>query len=133
MIFGRGSVSSRGKTPCERLAGSAGHPDSRWTERAYPAFVELAEEHAPDRVETILASFLATDLASPGAYNAIGWHLAESEQHLELAVPILEKAVAKAREADDPEMLSYCLDSEAWARYKMGDYATAVERMEEAY
>jgi len=111
----------------------AGYPQSKWAERAYPRFVDLAGEIEPDRVESILKTFLATDLDSPNPYNAIGWNLAEAEEHLELAVPILEKAVAKAREAEDPDNLASCLDSEAWARYKKGDYATAVVRMEEAY
>jgi len=30
-------------------------------------------------------------------------------------------------------MLASCLDSEAWARHKNGDHATAAARMEEAY
>ena len=111
----------------------AKHPHGKWTELAYPRFVGLAEDHEPDRVTSILETFLGTDLDSPNPYNAIGWHLAEAEEHLELAVSILEKAVAKARKAEDPDNLASCLDSEAWARYKMGDFATAVERMEEAY
>jgi tetratricopeptide (TPR) repeat protein len=109
------------------------YPQSKWTEQGYPKIVALASEHEPDRVESILRRFLTTDLASPNPYNAIGWQLAEAGEHLDLAVAILEKAVAKARAGGDADNLASCLDSEAWARYKAGDYATAVERMEEAY
>lgn len=108
-------------------------PSSKWTERAYSKFVSLALEHAPERAESILHTFQETDFESPNPYNAVGWHLAEEEKHLDLAIPILEKAVAKARAGDDTDMLASCIDSEAWAHYKAGNYAVAVERMEEAY
>jgi hypothetical protein len=48
-------------------------------------------------------------------------------------VPILVKAVAKARAGGDSTNLASCLDSEAWARHKKGDHPLAVQRMEEAY
>jgi hypothetical protein len=108
-------------------------PASRWSARAYPRVVSLAREHAPSEVPGILRRFSETDYAAPEPYNMVGWDLAENGEHLDLAIPILEKAVARARAGGDSLMIASCLDSEAWARYKAGDHAKAVERMEEAY
>jgi tetratricopeptide (TPR) repeat protein len=108
-------------------------PESAWAGRAYPRIMSLVGELEPSRVEPLLQTFLATDFESPHPYNAVGWNLAVEEEHLDLAIPILEKAVAKAREGGDSESLASCLDSEAWARYKKDDYDVALDRMEEAY
>ncbi len=109
------------------------HPKSEQAGEAYASLVELSLDHAPGQVEGILKKFLATDFPSANPYNAVGWNLAEKEAHLDLAVPILEKAVAKARAEADENNLASCLDSEAWARYKKADYQAAAARMEETY
>jgi hypothetical protein len=109
------------------------HPSGEWAARAYPRLVTLVREHAPADLPDLLRRFAATEFPSPDPYNAIGWELADAGEHLDLAVPILEKAVAKARAGAEPQNLASCLDSEAWARHKAGDHALAVARMEEAY
>lgn len=108
------------------------HPRSPLSGDAYPEIVDLAGRHAPESLPAVLKQFLATDYPSPDPYNGVGWNLADAGKNLDMAVPILVKAVAKARAAGDPRNLASCLDSEAWARYKAGDAKTAVAPMEEA-
>lgn len=108
------------------------HPKSPLAGDAYPEIVDLAGKRAPESVPAILKRFLATDYPSPNPYNGVGWNLAEAGKNLDMAVPILVKAVAKARAAGDQANLASCLDSEAWARYKAGDAKGAVAPMEEA-
>jgi hypothetical protein len=108
-------------------------PKSDQAGEAFVDLIDLAKKTNPGAVQVLLRQFLATDFPSPNPYNAVGWDLAESGQHLDLAVPILEKAVAKARAEADTMGLASCLDSEAWARHKKGDHPLAVQRMEEAY
>lgn len=110
-----------------------GHPTGKWTARAYPRLVSLTREHAAGDLPGLLRRFSATDFQSADPYNAVGWELADAGEHLDLAVPILEKAVAKARVGGDSLNLASCLDSEAWARHKAGDHPQAMQRMEEAY
>jgi hypothetical protein len=100
--------------------------------QAHAMMVELAAKQAPDRVQGILREFLTTEYASPDPYNMVGWDLAVAGEHLDIAVPILQKAVAKARAARDTMNLAACLDSEAWARYRAGDAKAAVAPMEES-
>lgn len=99
---------------------------------AYPQLIDLAREHAPAQVEPLIRAFMKDDYSSSNPYNAVGWDLAVAGEHLDLAVPILERAVAKARVENDPMNLASCLDSEAWARFRAGDAAAAVKPMEEA-
>lgn len=107
-------------------------PNNPLSGEAYPEIVALASKLAPETVPSILKSFMESDFNSPDPYNAIGWNLADAGKQLDLAVPILVKAVAKARAAGDSTGLSSCLDSEAWARFKAGDAKSAVAPMEEA-
>ncbi len=106
-----------------------GHPLSG---DVYPELIDLARDHAPEKVESLVRAFMKDDYPSAMPYNAVGWDLAVAGEHLDLAVPILERAVAKARQENDPMGLASCLDSEAWARYRAGDAAAAVKPMEEA-
>lgn len=99
---------------------------------AYPQLIDLAREHAPAQVEPLVRAFMKDNYPSSMPYNAVGWDLAVAGEHLDLAIPILERAVAKARTENDPMGLASCLDSEAWARYRAGDAAAAVKPMEEA-
>lgn len=109
------------------------HPKSAQAGRAYVELVDLAATKDKAAVPGLLRQVLASDFESVMPYNAIGWNLAEAGEQLDLAVPILEKGVAKARAAGDSTELASVLDSEAWARYRKGDHAIAVQRMEEAY
>jgi len=108
------------------------HPNNPLAGDAYPRLISLSREHAPDQVKGLVQRFAATNFDSPNPYNSVGWDLAEVGEHLDLAVPILQKAVAKARLQNDPMNLASCLDSEAWARHKAGDSRAAVGPMEEA-
>jgi len=108
------------------------HPKSAPAAEAYPALIELARKTAPEKVIPILKAFLKTDFHSPDPYNSVGWDLADAGEHLDLAVPILVKSVAKARQAGDSLALASCLDSEGWARYRAGDSKGAIGPMEEA-
>jgi hypothetical protein len=108
------------------------HPKSVQAADAWPAAISLAMKVAPEKAPAMLRKFTSTDFASPDPYNSVGWDLAIQEKHLDLAVPILVKAVTKARAAGDPRNLASCLDSEAYARWKAGDAKAAVAPMEEA-
>ncbi len=120
----------------QRLAALQGfvkaHPNNQLCGDAYPEILRLALKNAPDTVPAILKDFTAVDYPSANPYNNVGWQLAEAGKDLDMAVPILVKAVAKARAAGDQNNLASCLDSEAWARYKAGDAKAAVAPMEEA-
>jgi hypothetical protein len=107
-------------------------PKSAEAADAWPAMISLALRVAPERTPDLLKKFMKTDIASPDPYNSVGWDLAVQEKHLDMAVPILVKAVEKARSAGDSLSLASCLDSQAWARYKAGDAKGAVAPMEEA-
>ncbi len=108
------------------------HGSTQATGQAHAMEIELATKQAPARLQGMLWDFLRTDYPSPDPYNMVGWNLAVAGEHLDLAVPILQKAVAKARAAGDPMNLSACLDSEAWARYRAGDAKAAVAPMTES-
>lgn len=109
------------------------HPSAKEGGRAFAEAIELAMEHEPASVEPLLKEFAKKDFPESSVYNSIGWNLAERGEHLDIAVSILEKGVAKARVGGDKDELASILDSEAWARHKKGDNAVAVQRMEEAY
>jgi hypothetical protein len=108
------------------------HPKSAQAAEAWPAAIALSLRLAPEKTPALLKKFMNTDIASPDPYNSVGWDLAVQEKHLDMAVPILVKAVAKARTAGDSLGLASCLDSEAYARFKAGDAKAAVAPMEEA-
>ncbi|MDM7916315.1 MAG: hypothetical protein ACE15D_10030 [Candidatus Eisenbacteria bacterium] len=108
------------------------HPHSEQAAEAYARLVPLELEHRPESVQSTLQQFLKTDFPSAAPYNSVGWDLAEREQHLDLAVPILEKGVAKARAEGDSNGIASVLDSYAWALYKKGDAAAAAEPILEA-
>ncbi len=108
-------------------------PKAKEAGRAYVELIDLAKTKAPDAVPAYLKQVLDSDFTTARPYNAIGWELADAGEHLEMAIQILEKGVAKARAERDSTELPSVLDSEAWARYKKGDHAAAVTRMEEAY
>ncbi len=108
------------------------HPKSAQAAEAWPAAIALSLKLAPEKTPALLKKFMNTDIPSPDPYNSVGWDLAVQEKHLDLAVPILVTAVAKARTAGDSLGLASCLDSEAYARFKAGDAKAAVAPMEEA-
>ncbi|MBD3161956.1 MAG: tetratricopeptide repeat protein [Candidatus Eisenbacteria bacterium] len=108
-------------------------PESPYADRAYARIVPLTREHHPERVESILQEILDAEIEEAAVYNAVGWPLAEDAEHLDLAVPILDKAVTLARAEDDTLGLAASLDSYAWALHQDGRSEEAVAPMEEAY
>ena len=107
-------------------------PKSAEAAEAWPAAISLALRATPDKAPAMIKKFMRTDYPSPDPYNSVGWELAVQEKHLDMAVPILVKAVAKARATGDTLSIASCLDSEAYARWKAGDAKAAVAPMEEA-
>ncbi len=64
--------------------------------------------------------------AQPQVLNYLGYGLVDRGEKLDEALGMIEKAVAA-----DPEQ-GYIIDSLAWAYFKLGRYADALEPMEKA-
>jgi tetratricopeptide (TPR) repeat protein len=86
-----------------------------------------ATAHAPDRLEPALRGAL-TDRAELDyeVYNAIAWELAEKGEHLDRALALAEKSLARA-----PDSLAKAtvLDTKGWIHYKQQEYAKAIETL----
>ncbi len=91
---------------------------------------EHARDHAAAEVPAVARAALTdpTPLSSD-VYNSIAWELAESGEHLDLALELADKAVATA---SDPSDKASCIDTQAWVYLKQGDAAKAVELLETA-
>ncbi|MDR2093391.1 MAG: tetratricopeptide repeat protein [Azoarcus sp.] len=78
-------------------------------------------------MEGRLRKLIALSPDSAHAYNALGYSLLERGERLDEA----EKLVSQALELLPED--AFILDSVGWARFKRGDLAGALERLEEAY
>jgi len=84
-----------------------------------------AAAHVPDQVEPALRAVLA-DRAELEyeVYNSIAWELAEKGEHLDQALALAERSLARA-----PDSLAKAtvLDTKGWVHYKKQEYAKAIE------
>jgi len=85
---------------------------------------EQSNDWAP--AEADFRKALELNPTQPQVLNYLGYGLVDRGEKLDEALGMIEKAVAA-----DPEQ-GYIIDSLAWARFKLGHYAEALEPMEKA-
>ena len=85
---------------------------------------EQSNDWAP--AEADFRKALDLNPTQPQVLNYLGYGMVDRGENLDEALGMIEKAVAA-----DPEQ-GYIIDSLAWARFKLGHYAEALEPMEKA-
>ncbi len=96
----------------------------------YPALMSFwLKTAAGDSVVAVAREALAAGITDASIYNEMGYELAESGEHLDLAVELCQKAVDLSKEDMDK---SYAYDSLGWVYLKVGDSAKAVEALTQA-
>ena len=96
----------------------------------YPALMSFwMATGAHDSVVAIAREAMAAAITDGSIYNEMGYELAESGEHLDLAVELCQKAVDLSKEDMDK---SYAYDSLGWAHFLAGDTAKAVEALTQA-
>jgi tetratricopeptide (TPR) repeat protein len=100
------------------------------TEDAWPLFFfrGVAHEQSGDwpAAEADFRQSLALDGTQPQVLNYLGYGLVDRGEKLDEALALIEKAVAAAPNE------GYIIDSLAWALFRLGRYAEALEPMERA-
>jgi tetratricopeptide (TPR) repeat protein len=107
-----------------RRSAGLGLPD-RWT-MYYDRGVALERSGQWARAEADLLRALELKPDQPMVLNYLGYSWIDRGENLEKGLKMIEKAV-ELRPED-----GYIIDSLGWARYRMGDYAGAVEYLEKA-
>ena len=107
-----------------RRASAAGLPD-RWS-LFYDRGVALERAGQWPRAEADLLHALELKAEQPLVLNYLGYSWVDRGENLDRGLKMIEKAV-ELRPED-----GYIVDSLGWARYRLGDYAAAVEQLEKA-
>ena len=105
-------------------AAAAGLPD-RWS-LFYDRGVALERAGQWSRAEADLSRALELKPEQPLVLNYLGYSWVDRGENLDRGLKMIEKAV-ELRPED-----GYIVDSLGWARYRLGDYAAAVEQLEKA-
>ena len=77
--------------------------------------------------ERLLREVIALDPGHAHSYNALGYSLADRNQRLPEALKLITRALEIA--PNDP----FIMDSMGWIKFRLGDYAAAVQYLEKAY
>ena len=77
--------------------------------------------------ERLLREVIALDPGHAHSYNALGYSLADRNQRLPEALRLITRALEIA--PNDP----FIMDSMGWVKFRLGDYAAAVQYLEKAY
>jgi len=77
--------------------------------------------------ERLLREVIALDPGHAHSYNALGYSLADRNQRLPEALKLITRALEIA--PNDP----FIMDSMGWIKFRLGDYAAAVQFLEKAY
>lgn len=77
--------------------------------------------------ERLLREVIALDSGHAHSYNALGYSLADRNQRLPEALKLITRALEIA--PNDP----FIMDSMGWIKFRLGDYAAAVQYLEKAY
>ena len=101
----------------------------------YPDDADLAYDYAMaaektghfDVMETELRKLIKAQPDNPEAYNALGYSLADRNEHLQEAEKLVDKAAALA--PDD----AFIMDSVGWVKYRLGDTGDAIKLLRKAY
>jgi tetratricopeptide (TPR) repeat protein len=132
----------------EVLTASAGAQVLRDANRPLEAIkrLEAANVRLPDKVEIkyelamlyernqrlndterLLREVIALDPGHAHSYNALGYSLADRNQRLPEALRLITRALEIA--PNDP----FIMDSMGWVKFRLGDYAAAVQYLEKSY
>ncbi len=132
----------------EVLTASAGAQILRDANRPLEAIkrLEAADARMPDTVEIkyelamlyernqrlndterLLREVIALDPGHAHSYNALGYSLADRNQRLPEALRLITRALEIA--PNDP----FIMDSMGWVKFRLGDYAGAVQYLDKAY
>jgi len=101
----------------------------------YPDDADLTYDYAMaaektghfDVMETELRKLIKAQPDNPEAYNALGYSLADRNEHLQEAEKLVDKAAALA--PDD----AFIMDSVGWVKYRLGDTGDAIKLLRKAY
>ncbi|MEI8402509.1 MAG: tetratricopeptide repeat protein [Alcaligenaceae bacterium] len=77
--------------------------------------------------ERLLREVIALDPGHAHSYNALGYSLADRNQRLPEALALITRALEIS--PNDP----FIMDSMGWIKFRLGDYAAAVQYLEKAY
>lgn len=97
----------------------------------YQHFLELAKENKAEAGAFGQAMLETLYADNPNAYNAVAWTIVEDEGWSKEAVAYATKIATEACEMTDWES-PMVLDTLAWAQYRSGDAAAAVETEQKA-
>jgi tetratricopeptide (TPR) repeat protein len=132
----------------EVLTASAGAQMLRDANRALEAIkrLEAANVRLPDNIEIkyelgmlyernqrlndterLLREVIALDPGHAHSYNALGYSFADRNQRLPEALKLITRALEIS--PNDP----FIMDSMGWIKFRLGDYAAAVQYLEKAY
>ena len=100
-------------------------PDT--VEIQYELAMLYERNHRINDAERLLRAVIALDSGYAHAYNALGYSLADRNQRLPEALQLITRALEIA--PNDP----FIMDSMGWVKFRLGDYAAAVEYLEKAY
>ena len=132
----------------EVLTASAGAQMLRDANRSLEAIkrLEAANVRLPDNIEIkyelgmlyernqrlndterLLREVIALDPGHAHSYNALGYSFADRNQRLPEALKLITRALEIS--PNDP----FIMDSMGWIKFRLGDYAAAVQYLEKAY
>jgi tetratricopeptide (TPR) repeat protein len=94
----------------------------------YAAYLH-AQEHAVDRVPSVLQAMRNDPLIETDACNMVAWDLVERNQLLDDAIALAALGVQKA---PDDESKGSILDTQGWAHFVKGEYPRAIELLVQA-
>ena len=103
------------------LARLPGNTDLLYNRGLLAARMGLLEIHERD-----LREIIAAEPENAHAYNALGYTLADQTARIDEALALIRRAL-ELRPND-----AYILDSMGWARFRMGDYAAALDYLRRA-
>ena len=89
----------------------------------YAAY-QYAQAHAADRVSAVVQAMRDDPLIECDACNMVAWDLVERNQLLDEAIAL---AALGAQKAPDDGSKASILDTQAWAHFGKGEYASAID------
>lgn len=100
-------------------------PDT--VEIKYELAMLYERNHQMNDAERLFREVMALDPGHAHSYNALGYSLADRNQRLPEALRLITRALEIA--PNDP----FIMDSMGWVKFRLGDYAAAVQYLEKAY
>lgn len=93
----------------------------------YDYAMACEKNHQYELMETLLRQLIKIEPGNPNAYNALGYSMADRNQHLEEADKLIQKAASLAPTD------AFIMDSLGWVKFREGDKNNAVAILRHAY